>query len=240
MSEREYFSVRYLIPGSTFLLLILAYNIFPLYGFLRTSQVSVTLFGAFLAVLGSPTVGFLVSQFWWKWREFRHIPWKMGGAEILAKKLPSLKSDGKNQAKALIVYDYIFHSELHSKKNLEGLSKYAFRRYDNYVLLSCANMCLVLGASLGIAGRLTTFVLFPAFSFGEHETVWLALVSIATVILTALLYDGMQRVWQDHKAIHEAIINTLITDKKIDENTLRQIFPDYFEGKTENTQPTKK
>src|SRR3990170_4437559 len=51
MSEREYFSVRYLVPGSTFLFLIIAYNIFPLYRFLGSAQTSVSLFSAVLAVL---------------------------------------------------------------------------------------------------------------------------------------------------------------------------------------------
>ena len=114
MSVREYFSVRYLIPGSTFLLPILAYNIFPLYDFLKASQVSVSLFGAILAVLGSPAVGFLVSQIWWKWRQFDEQPWKIGGAKLLADKL-SLPSDEKNlRNKAVIVYDYVLHSELHT------------------------------------------------------------------------------------------------------------------------------
>lgn len=238
MSEREYFSVRYLIPGSTFLLLILAYNIFPFYGFLRTSQeVSVSLFGAILAVLGSPTVGFLVSQFWWKWFQCRGIPWKIGGAELLSEKLPLLKSDGENQKKAFTVYEYVLHSELHSKKDMVGLSKYAFRRYDNYVLLSCTNLSLILGALLGIVSRLALW-LFASFSVfclgGGLEIGWLIIVSVASGILIAFICDGRRQVWQEHKDMHEAIINALITDSKVDENRLRAIFPGYFKEKPEN------
>ena len=115
-----------------------------------------------------------------------------------------------------------------------GLSKYAFRRYDNYVLLSSANLSLILGALLGIASRLSVFALYPAFSWGEHETMWLILVSVATLILIYFIYVGVQRVVQDHKAIHDAIIRGLITDLEIDENRLKKIFPEYFKEQPEN------
>lgn len=141
----------------------------------------------------------------------------------------------KNQRNALIVYDYVLHSELHSKKELVGLSKYAFRRYDNYVLLSCTNLSLILGASLGIASRLLALARFPAFSWGELGIVWLIFVSVATGILIVLIWDGGRQVEQEHKEMHKAIINALITDSKIDENRLRKVFPEYFGEKPEDT-----
>lgn len=236
MSEREYFSGRNLIPGSTFLLLILAYNIFPLYGFLRTSQIPVSLFGAILAVIGSPTLGFLVSQFWWKWFGSSSKAWEIGGGAKLLSETISLKNDGKeNQRNVLTVYNYILHKELQNEKEMGELGKFGGRRYDNYVLLSCANLGLIWGALLGIASRLSAhwlFNSFPAFSLKGNEFLWLIIVSVAAGILILLIWDGAQRVGKEHKDILEAIINTLINDSKIDENTLRKIFPaEYFKEK---------
>jgi len=248
MSEREYFSVRYLIPGSTFLLPILAYNIFPLYDFLRESQVSVSLFGAVLAILGSPTIGFLVSQFFWKWREEALIPWKMGGAKVLADNIEAIglkfkfslktkdnKDDKENIRKALILYDYVLHSKLHSDTKKTGLSGYAFRRYDNYVLIKCTMLCLGLGTLLGITGRLAGWAMYPIFYLGNHELVWLIIVSIVIVILLFMMRDGAQHVCQEHKDLHEAIIRELIAESKNDKYKLRNAFPDYLEIKNETS-----
>lgn len=148
----------------------------------------------------------------------------------------SLKSDDKeNKRNALIVYDYVLHSELHSREEMVGLSKYAFRRYDNYVLLSCTNLSLILGALLGIASRLLAhrlFVSFPAFSCEGREVWWLIIVSVATLILIALINYGKRRVEQEHRVMHEAIIKALIYDGEIDEDRLREIFPrEYFKEK---------
>jgi len=65
-----------------------------------------------------------------------------------------------------------------------------------------------------------------------NEFWWLIIVSVAAGILILLIWDGAKRVGKEHKDILEAIINTLINDSKIDENTLRKIFPaEYFKEK---------
>jgi len=109
-----------------------------------------------LAVIGSPTLGFLISQFWWKWFGSSCKAWEIGGgAKLLADKISLKKDDKENHRNALKVYNYILHKELLNEKEMGGLGKFASRRYDNYVLLSCANLSLILGALLGIASRLS-------------------------------------------------------------------------------------
>ncbi len=234
MSEREYFSARYLITGSTFLLLILAYNVYPLYDFLKTSQVSVSLFGVIFAVIGSPTIGFLISQLWW-WRFERTFGiWQMSGVEQLTAYCSDLKTETKEDRKnAFFVYDYVLHSKLHGSSKMEGLSKYAVRRYDNYILLSSAKFSLILGVCLGLSSRLITPLFFNSVPYfiGWQEIVWWGIVSIFAFILALSLCKGAQKVWQEHKKVHVAVIKALINESEIDKGKLRQIFPDYFETK---------
>jgi hypothetical protein len=238
MSEREYFSVRYLIPGSTFVLLVVAYYIVPLFR-LTSSQQNSAIFGAILALLGSPTIGFLVSQLWWWWFQHTLGPYKMSGVEPLAEKI--LKTEREEDKKnALIVHDYVLHSELHSKKELEGLSKYAFRRYDNYVLLSCTEWSLYFGVVLGLLSRLATAYFLIKVSFLSFETieVWLwIIIPIIAVIMILAIRNGKKWLRREHEEIHIAVIKKIIKDPKFDVERLKAIFPrEYFKDPTKESE----
>jgi hypothetical protein len=73
MSEREYFSLRYAVPGFTFILIILGLNYSPLLSILRASGTT-EVFGVFLSLLSlfaGSAIGFLVAQisyFYFHWR----------------------------------------------------------------------------------------------------------------------------------------------------------------------------
>lgn len=69
MSKRDYFSVRYTVPGYTLILLVIGINYFPFLKILETTEFG-SVFGAFLGFLSlfaSSALGFLVSQLYW-WR----------------------------------------------------------------------------------------------------------------------------------------------------------------------------
>jgi len=237
MPEREYFSVRYLIPGSTFLILIIGYNIVPLLRLTSSQQIS-TIFGAVIGVLSSPTIGFLISQLWW-WRFHDSFGiYEMGGVEPLAKKL-SLKTEKKeDRMNAFKVYDYVLHWKLHSESELKGLSDYAFRRYDAYVLLSCTKSSLILGIVFGLPIRLASLVFYCShfvnkFSFLRLDAMKMEIglwvfITIVAAILILVIYQGQKLLWREHKDIHTAIIRAIIHDPEFDEKELKTIFPECF------------
>lgn len=67
MSERQYFSLRYAIPGFAFILILIGINFVPLLKFLEEIPAFKDSFGAFLAffsLFSGSAIGFLISQFW--------------------------------------------------------------------------------------------------------------------------------------------------------------------------------
>ena len=72
MTERDYFSLRYLAPGFGFILTVIGLNYLPVLQILNISG-----FGAFdngigilvslISSLASSAIGFLISQFWFLW-----------------------------------------------------------------------------------------------------------------------------------------------------------------------------
>jgi phosphate/sulfate permease len=241
MSEREYFSARYLVTGSTFLLLVFAYHIFPLSSVLKQPASLIEAIVAFLALLGTPTIGFLISQLWWQLFQRRFEIWSMSGVEQLTAYCRDLKTKTKEDRKnAFFVYDYVLHSKLHSSSKMKGLSKYAFRRYDNYILLSCAKFSLILGVGLGLLSRFIAPLLFNRVPFfmGWQEIVWWVIVSIVASVIAVALCKGAQWVQLEHKKVHDTVIKALISESEIEKGKLRQIFPDYFEtSENKNRKP---
>lgn len=210
----------------------------PLIRILERQQAASSLFGAVVALLSSPTFGFLISQLWWILfqRTVGLWSWKPVQALIKKYKLPDSKEVG-DKKNALMVYDYVLHSELHSSENkTEGLSNYAFRRWDNYVLLSVAELSLVLGAVVGILSRVLGEFLVFSNSFwqepnghsltllGWNEYWILVLVLIATEILVTSIHVGRNWVKNEYEEMHKMVVKS----SKITREKLIKIFPEYF------------
>jgi hypothetical protein len=226
MSERSYFSNRYLIPGSTLLLIIVLTNVFPLYKSLNQQQATTSLLGALVALLGSPALGFLLAQPWWTY--FRRMKlWEMIPKKRLSERF-GLKIDGLSKSEKediLVVYDYILHSEVHSSDEKKGLSSYAFRRYDNYVLLSCTLFSLWLGLAIGALVRFFGIVSFKGIVFLQFDKVeplvWWAIM-IAVVVVSSFILEGLKWLEREYTRMHSAIISV----SKIDKEDLKKVFKD--------------
>jgi hypothetical protein len=244
MSERGYFSQRLLIPGAMFLFFFFAFNIVPICGVLGLGQ-NAAIFGAILAALGSPTIGFFVSQvwFWWFHRRpelfnVRHKEIPQAPFEVLREKYPEIRkeNDAGTSRKTWAIYDYVLHRELHSDERSRGISGYAFRRNDMYVILSCSEFALALGVVTGVFCRIMSqyFIFTSAFwtSFyylqpgSRGEFLVSSCIAIAAIILFVLLRRGRDLVKFEYQAAHAAIIKG--SDIKIE--ALKKIFPsNYFE-----------
>jgi hypothetical protein len=238
MSERGYFSQRYLIPGSVFLLFVLIFNFAPLIRILERQQATSSLFGGVVALLSSPTIGFLVSQLWWHFFHRKMGFWSWKPVQVLIKKY-KLPAGQEVEAKknVLMIYDYVLHSELHSSENkTNGLSGYVLRRYDNYVLLSVAELSLALGAVVGILSRvLCEFFVFKNSFWQEPNAHSLTLLGwteywiLVTVLITVLILmyfieQGQNWVKHEYEEIHEMVVRS----SKITRKKLIELFPEYF------------
>jgi hypothetical protein len=240
MSERGYFSQRNLIPGATFLLLLLAYNLAPVIRMLERQQATSSLFAAAVALIGSPAFGFLVSQLWWCYFQGRVKTWSWEPVQFLIRKynlLPNRKRDKEAKRRDLMVYDYVLHSELHSGKGgKKGLSIYAHARWDNYILLSTTKFSLALGAFVGFMVRVISwyFILGDSFwnapnthtltlLYGKEPWIWLT-VTIVTIILWVSIWIGRKQIKYEYDEIHK----TIIQESEITRDMITKAFPDYF------------
>jgi hypothetical protein len=216
LSDREYFSIRYSIPGYIFILFIIAVNCFPLLK-LATPLHLDSFFGAFLAfvsLLAGSALGFLISQLWYLYYEhrgslfgipeLRHIPRPMLGKLKL--------STGE---RANIVLDYLLN-----KKPRPELWRHLQRRIDMYNTLSCTGLSLAIGYSLGMLLRIY-FYLLPLHAvkltiaeFWIQEGLWLCF-GFLLLILCAERNNPLN----DFMSMLDAIIN----DAESDEEALRDL-----------------
>ena len=75
MAERSYFSLRYAIPGYTFLLLFISINYRVVLSSFQTGKMIpefLDMFFAFLIALSGSAIGFPVSQSWFLWCKCRN------------------------------------------------------------------------------------------------------------------------------------------------------------------------
>jgi len=199
-------------------LLLLTFNLFPLLQTLKLGE-TISLFGAVLALLGSPIIGFLVSQLWWWWFQGTLELWKWRPIKALIKKYSltdSREADGKK--KVLVIYDYILHSGVHSDVGKKGISNYTHARWDMYILLSCTKLSLELGIAVGALGRLMSeyfvfHVMFWQNAVSYFQTFWkgaefwvLAFILVGTLILIVSIRHGQDWIRFEYDGIHEIII----------------------------------
>jgi len=239
MSERGYFSQRNLIPGSTFLIILLACNYSIILDWLRLDYSA--LLGVAGVLIGSPTIGFLISQIWyWHFQsKIKLYDWKPVSK---LKKAYSL-SEKLGKREVLIIYDYVLHKGVHSGGHLKGLSSYLFRRYDNYVLLSTTRLSLILGIFFGIMFRVMREIyplglksedvgnLLVNFLWGSELFVWILLI-VAVSILIFAISKGLDWIKFDYDEMHTAIVldsaQARENYKGVTREDLKKAFPSYF------------
>jgi len=246
MSERSYFSLRYAIPGYTFILLVITLNYVPLLEILKTYGFE-SAFGAFLAflsLLSGSAIGFLLTQFYWRWFQFRGAEYSAEPRSIktLINKYDLARCDeieDKKEAhackkKIIVIHDYITHYEREKQK---GVFIYIERRWDIYHLLSSTFHTLLIGSVSGLFFRIAShFLLFEFPLSGElfqgfydflgTEESWVMLIIIVLVILLLyLLQKG--RKWVIYQ--HDAASSAIISKSEVTRSDLGEVFqPDYF------------
>jgi len=247
-SNRGYFSLRYAIPGYTFILLVIVINFVPLLAFFKETGAR-EVFGAILAfvtLLAGSALGFLVSQFWW----FR-FHWKGGilGSKEFKNEKKLLEEKCKNLPKKekekQIVMEAILDLTLFLEKE-KKLLELVWRRWDIYHVLSSTYHTLWIGLIVGMGLRVYFQELVYKDSvlnylgkltviFQNAESLALLLVFAGVVILLLLFRKERQNLMVRYQPLHEALVRRSMDNNK---GELMQAFPDYFPKKPDSKNKT--
>ena len=120
MSERTYFSLRYVVPGFTFTLVIL---------FFIVDYINTDLPFAIITGIGSPAFGFIITQCWWLIFQ-KIMPYYMNNIENeIYQTFNGITTDSFN---LLTVWNFIINTV---NKRDKDLAQYLTRRYDIFNLL---------------------------------------------------------------------------------------------------------
>jgi hypothetical protein len=151
MSERSYFSLRYAIPGYTFMLLVIGLNYSPISASLSDNSTFSTFLGL-VSLAGGSALGFLISQLWW--RTFQRSGGIFGihelrmSMDLLIARYglidPRVEEHQHEAMRLTAIFDYLSFSErVYETKN--EIMRISTRRWDMYHLLSSTFYTLVSG-----------------------------------------------------------------------------------------------
>ena len=232
MTERTFFSLRYAVPGYTFLLFLIL-TILPKYWRFLINLPDIGLIGTFLAfisILGGGAIGFLVSQLWYlfnNWilrvflsRDIRHT---------LAIQY------GLNRNSILKYRQLFFMNYVHRCSN-EQIKIYTQRRHDLTHLIGSTLFALITGILFGIIIRINTLNWFTKMDFNDFLNNFILTFNpsnydwfliIFTIILIGLLSASL---YHSLKELYIAI-EVSIRDgmQKLQQWKAEELFPeDYF------------
>jgi len=238
MSERQYFSLRYAIPGYTFILLVIGTNYVPSLKILTTLGFE-SAFGAFLAflsLLSGSAIGFLISQFWW-WRFQRNVgifgvKQFKEAIRVLCDKYEIAKPKNVGEKRRLLaVYDYVSHSEKREKVFI-----LAQRRWDVYHVLKSTFHTLWIGFSVGILCRFLyqSFLSEPLHTIAFEDLIPILSKNVEPMVLVFIfvivafwlhfLRKGAEWMITEYAYVSAARIRS----SKVKPKDLKKAFPDIF------------
>ncbi len=244
MANRDYFSLRYAVPGFSFILIIIGLNYLPIFSFILRSDTNNSGLGivlSFLSLFAGSAIGFLISQVWFLWfnalkldsrrinKHFEDVISKTTGWKQKKWLLKSiLRRNGEERERASVmsaIIDYLLLTE----KDEERLN-FCQRKWDLYHLLSCTLVSLLMGLGLGLIFR---FLIFGGLLSGTADGLLFKFTLVAVVILSFLIFFVRRQVFDEYYQMYRLFF----TQRNIDENyklILRTAFKEkeqYFETK---------
>jgi hypothetical protein len=252
MAEREYFSLRYLVPGFSFILIVIGMNFLPFLDFLNeiggVTNTNENVFGLVLSLaslLASPAIGFLISQFWFVIFNFMRIDariYKSGHLNEVIKEKYGLefKEKGKESDNIMsAILDYLILDD-------EKQWNYAQRKWDIYLLMWCILFSLGIGVLIGFISRFLINSIFYAQSsvtafesLGNIAKVDILLfisVLIIVLVLSITLYFAQRQVFREYFPMMKILIKNK-SYYRINKEVLEKLFSDCF--KSEQTDSKK-
>jgi len=116
MAERQYFSLRYAIPGYAFILLVIAINYVPLLNILPEFSEVFGAFLAFLSLFSGSAIGFLICQAWWWWFQGHAGIWGISEFKEARDEFTTRVTKSVKGARALIESGFDFVLEMDGVK----------------------------------------------------------------------------------------------------------------------------
>jgi prepilin signal peptidase PulO-like enzyme (type II secretory pathway) len=242
--EREYFSLRYAVPGFIIILIIVGLNYSPIVETLKPSGPS-DIFGvviSFLSLFAGSAIGFLVAQFWFGWFNWRRIDAKRvykRHLQIMKDKFrwrPENDLEDKDNASVLsAVLDYML---LYEKDNNKW--GYCQRKWDIYHILSCSLISLIIGFSIGLPLRIafnywifssSSILDFSALNTQTKTDVLLFMFTLLSVIVFLILvFLTRRQIFNEYHKMLDIFVNHMAGNEKFLKE-LKDTFPDHFEDK---------
>jgi hypothetical protein len=224
MTERDFFTLRYALPGYTFILMIMlvAYHrLVELFPFMSGSPVDFTLVSAFVAfftLLSGGAIGFLVSQLWYGLHNsILHGRFLKETRAFLRERF-NLR---ENVHKEIIFLDYVFH--LSDDKTID----YIQRRFDLKHTLGSTFLAIMVGAVFGVGIKTNLF--------RENLDITGALfydlvVAIIIVLLLIILFIGFRFISNEHSLMVDVAVRKIVKNKgALNSNNKNELeVQDYF------------
>lgn len=235
MSSREYFSLRYAVPGFSFILIIVGLNFLPMYDILKalgTTEILAIIL-SFLSLFTGSAIGFLFTQIWfWRYHSKRiYAPILKHLEKPMIENLgwrPGEYTEDKEVAMSAIL-DYILCDEKENK-----FWQYGQRRWDIYHILSCTKVSLLIGYCVGYIFRIIWLILFrndlinsPIFIV-KNDLILIILTSIFVSIFYLVISNERGQIFNEYYKMLEI----LLTKKRSDICLIKRlidVFPAYFE-----------
>jgi hypothetical protein len=231
MSDRDFFSLRYAIPGYTLILVIILLNAVPLFEIAKDNSISL-IFGAILAFVSLFTgsaIGFLVSQIWmWYFNSIGGIFSVKGSGRVkdmLVRKMEPIKVKEVKRKDLSVILDYSM-----SQDKDKDIMKSLINRVDLFHLLSATVFCLGIGLALGIGLRTYFEVVIFNGSVFRDWTRFAGLELLAQIFVASAAIFMAVLIWK--KGRNYPMINywnmILLIDPAVDREKIEQCFPEYF------------
>jgi hypothetical protein len=238
MPERTFFTLRYALPGYTFILvtLLVAY---PKLRMLSVPNHNVELIGAFLAfftLLSGVAIGFLVSQFWYVAHNSFLLRCFLPETRKLVEDEFGLVKDPKRQM--------VFLDHIHHLQDPETVT-YTQRRFDLFHTLASSLFAIFFGLLCGVLVRIDFFR--TDITLGQTIN-WLGRVNVQLDILGVSRYDliviviiallsialfvGFRFVEKTHSRMIYVSVRKALGSGKFTHKDAKAVFPeDYFTQK---------
>jgi len=250
MSDREYFSLRYAVPGFAFILIVVGMNYKPVFDILKGTDSSEVLgvFLSFLSLFAGSAIGFLVAQFWYSyfhWRRIYALVFKHH--ETLMEEEFSFKSGTHGKDKDITlsaILDYILLSEKDEK-----YWKYCQRRWDIFHTLSCTLVSIKSGMITGLILRIVLVISFVGKGLGDllsyatyqplleqfqtlttemkTDALLFVFTLVSAVALILVVIYGRMQVFNEYHKILEILIRKKAREPNF-KKELREAFPSFF------------
>lgn len=227
LSERTFFSLRYALPGYTFLLMLIlvSYPSLIKAEIIVQDSTLVATFLVFFSLLGGSALGFLISQIWYA----IHIYWRRTKYSVVPETIKFLQNEyDLTQEKD---YQVVFGDYVHRLSDKKTLI-YAQRRFDLMHVFGSTSVALILGSAFGLIIR------FQIPSLNDPFDVFLILMFIA---LLALLYSGLHHSSKEHAMAFDFSVRKVVNSREFPPYQARLVFGErYFQKKCKHCWKSKR